>query len=62
MSSGYVAPEGMFTIINNPKPDWQIRIGGYNGLCIQVRNPPNRFQRRMQEMVFGFKWERTDAS
>lgn len=53
---------GQVTIIEQPKPKWQVRIGGSDGLCIMSQKAPNRFQRKMQEMVFGFKWEKVDAS
>ena len=54
-----------YTIYMMPKQsDWQCTlIGGPNGAVYNPTegNEPNWFHRKMQELCFGFKWEKIDG-
>lgn len=41
-----------------PSPKWRIWLT--ENTCWQSQTAPNRFQRWMQEIVFGIKWERLE--
>lgn len=55
--SNVVKGDGVFRIDQRPASDWQMRHGGVIYRPFKG-DEPNWFHRKMQQLCFGFKWER----
>jgi hypothetical protein len=47
--------------VKNPKYKWKCQILKNSWWMVEEGNEPNWFHRKMQELCFGFKWEKIDG-
>ena len=48
-------------LIKNPKYTWRCRLIHGTWWMVEEGKQPNWFHRKMQELCFGFKWEKYDG-
>ena len=62
----YETPNGTFAILpkSRERSDWHCYLFGDEGIVINpaVGNVPNRFHRKVHELVFGVRWVRKPAT
>jgi hypothetical protein len=47
--------------VKNPKYTWKCKVLKNVTWMVEEGNEPNWFHRKMQELCFGFKWEKIDG-
>jgi hypothetical protein len=48
-------------LIKSPKYAWKCELMKGTWWMVEEGKQPNRFHRKMQELCFGFKWEKIDG-